>query len=65
VIPVNSRDLYTGRQTQSLRDAGGSRTPNIFLRDDKNRCGRLHNLSRVFGNRGDLNVAELFQAELL
>jgi hypothetical protein len=65
MISINARHVHARRQPEGLWDAPGCGTPDVFLCDDKDRCWCLLNLLRVLGNGGNLNVAELFQAQLL
>ena len=64
MILVDACDLHARGHAQSLRNARGSRAPNVFLRDDKDRRGYSLDLLRLLGNTGDLQVAELFETEL-
>ena len=65
MIRINTRNFDTWRQAEDLRDACRPGSADIFLRDDKDRSGCLQDLLRVLGNSGDLNAAELFEAQLL
>lgn len=61
---IGARHLHARRHAQGFRDARGPGTPDVFPRDDEDRCGRPKDLLRVLGNTGYLNIAELFQAQL-
>jgi hypothetical protein len=65
MIRIDARHFDTRSHAQRLRDIRRSGTPDVFLRDDENRCGRALKLLGLFGNGGYLDVTELFKTELL
>jgi hypothetical protein len=65
MIRIDARHFDTRSHAQRLRDIRRSGTPNVFLRDDEDRCGRLLKLLGLLGNGSYLDVTELFKAELL
>src|SRR4030088_904665 len=64
LIGVDSRYFHSRHQSECLWNACGSGSSDIFLRDDINRRRRSSDFHRLFGNRRNLSIPELFQAQL-
>jgi len=60
---IDLRNLHAGREPKSFGKAGNAGAADILLGDDID-CGRgLRHCHRRLGDRGNFDVAELFQAQ--
>ncbi len=60
----DARHLNPRRQPQCFRNVGGAvETLDVFLRDHVNCSGRFPHCFRLSGDRGDLDIPELFKAQ--
>src|SRR5439155_26086662 len=65
LVRINLGHFQIRGQAQRLGDAGRAKTMNVFLRDYLNGRSGLKESFRALGNRSDLNIHELFQAQSL
>ena len=61
---ARARDLEVGREPQGFGKAGRARAADVLARDHENRCGSIREPLGVPRHRGDLDVAQLFDAQI-